>query len=488
VKFLAQLLPVSGCLALAGCTTLADHWSADPTTPAAPGEFRHGRTTGAAPSPRRWWTVFRDPYLNELVAELEASNPDAGAALARVDQAYAVLGLTGAERFPRVAGEASAIRDQESLSALNFPIAEPQVERYRVAANAQWELDLWGRIRAAYQRDKRKAFASEEEFRAVLLSLQASLVRQYFALRFAQRELAILQRAVSVRAEALQLQETRVEEGAGIELDAARARTELESTRARAEAVRRTIGTLEHALAELTARAPSQLRPATTTSSVRLPPVPAGVPSDLLARRPDLRAAEENLLAASQQVGLRRVEFLPRIRLTGTGGVASLQTQTLFTTSDSLFYSLGPQVDIPLFQAGARQAAVDQARAQWREALETYRSTLLTAVREVDDSLLNLQISNRQLVAQRKAVAAARETVRLSRLRYDRGLVSYLEVVDAQRSRLESEQAENALLGEQAAATVQLIQALGGGWGPVPSPSPPDAIAESAPADASEGS
>jgi multidrug efflux system outer membrane protein len=188
------------------------------------------------------------------------------------------------------------------------------------------------------------------------------------------------------------------------------------------------------------------------------------VPSELLDRRPDVREAERKLRAAALEVGIRKTDFLPRVRLTGTGGVASLRTQRLFTSPDSFFYDLGPQVDLPVFQAGTLRAGIGQAEAAWREAVAGFESVLLEAVRETEDSLLDLQVLRTQIASQAAAVAAARKTAELSRLRYDRGLVSYLEVVDAERARLQAERIENALRAEQAAATVQLVQALGGGW------------------------
>jgi len=215
----------------------------------------------------------------------------------------------------------------------------------------------------------------------------------------------------------------------------------------------------------LAGEAPADFKPSKGSTGIRIPDIPTGVPSELLNRRPDLRVAERNLRAAAEQIGIRKVEFLPRITLTGSGGVASLRSDNLFASPESVFRSIGPQVDIPLFQGGARKSAESQAEAAWREAVENYRSVLLTAVQEVDDSLLDLQVLQRQIVAQDRAVDSANETARLSRERFDEGFVSYFEVVDAERSRLEAQRIENRLRGERAATSVQLIQALGGSVG-----------------------
>ncbi len=276
--------------------------------------------------------------------------------------------------------------------------------------------------------------------------------------------MGILREAVSSRQEALDLQNSRLEGGAGTDLEVARARTELETARAEAEGLERSQGKLEHAIATLAGKAPSELEVRKGPAPAKLPSVPSGLPSELLSRRPDLRAAENSLLATAQDVGITKADFLPRLSLTGTGGMASLKSSNLFTGGDSLFFQLGPQLDIPLYQAGRRDAAVTEAKATWDEAAEIYRGSLLTAIQEVDDSLLDLQILRRQVATQQRAVDAAVRATELSRKRFDQGATSYFEVVDAQRTELQARRVANSLQGEQAAASVQLIQALGGEW------------------------
>lgn len=451
-------------LGLTSCKTVAERWSPAGGEPEPPATFRHSTSTDAAAVTSRgaWWKTYRDPELNRLMNRVESNNPDVKSALARVEQAYATLGITGAERFPRLSGSASSTQVKDSANNLRFVLEPLKYEQYRIAANASWELDLWGRVRGNFQRDQLRAEATRAQYDDVLLSLRATLARQYFALHYARREKAILEEGVSVRQEALRLQETRVAEGAGVELDASRARTELESTRVQAAELDRTTGKLEHAIAVLTGVAPADFTASKSQVGIRIPDTPSGIPSQLLVRRPDLRVAERNLHAAAKQVGIQKVEFLPRITLTGSGGVASLRTDNLFASPESVFRSVGPQVDIPLFQGGARKAAVARVEAAWREAIEDYRSTLLTAVQEVDDSLLDLQVLQRQIVSQERAVDSANDTARLSKQRFEQGFVSYFEVVDAERSRLEARRIENRLRGEKATTSVQLIQALGG--------------------------
>lgn len=445
---------------------LVDLGTPEAKQPEVPGAFKHAQSgTAPAPAEERWWKELRDPVLDGLMDDLQAGNPDLQAALARVDQANAVMGITGAQRFPSVLGEAGYSSERDAPNLLRFPIDGLEFERYRVAVNASWEVDLWGRVRASFQRERFRADVAHARYADVLLSLRATLARHYFALRTLEREVAILRQAVAVRQEAFRLQNSLADRGAGTDLDVARAGAELETARAEAEGLERTRGKLEHALAALTGRAPSQFELSRHSSAAfRLPTIPSGVPSTLLARRPDLRAAESTLLAASKQVGITKMNFLPRLSLMGTGGQASLQSSNLFSASDSFFFSLGPQIDVPLFQAGRSKAAVAEAKAQWKEASASYRAVLLVAVREVDDSLLDLQILGRQSAAQQRAVDAASRATALSQNRFQQGAASYFEVVDAQRTELQARRSANALRGEQAAATIQLIQALGGGW------------------------
>lgn len=395
---------------------------------------------------------------------VEAENPDVRAAAARLNQANAVLGISGAQRFPSLRGDASYTTNRDSINQLRFPIDGVEFDNYRVALNASWEVDLWGRIRGAYRRDKLTAEATRELYEDALLSTRATLARQYFALRYTEKEIAIFQNEVAVRQEAVDLQNSRFEGGAGTSLDVARAETELKTARSQAQGLQRRHGKLEHAIATLAGKAPSEFALESPKAGIRLPSVPSGLPSELLERRPDLRAAKNSLLAASQQVGITKADFLPRLSLTGVGGMASLSSSNLFASGDSIFFDLGPQLDIPIFQAGRRGASEKEAKAKWDESAENYRSALLTAVREVEDSLLDLQVLHRQTTTQQEAVDAATRATNLARRRFDKGAASYFEIVDAQRTELQARRTANALRSEQATTTVQLIQALGGDW------------------------
>ncbi len=448
-----------------GCqNTLVDKIAPEGGDPEVAAQYRRSTASEGAKPVGKWWQVFKDPKLAKLVARVEDNNPDAKAALARMEQSFANMGISKSARFPTVSGDALALQQRDSMNNLLFPIDDTEYSRYRVAVNASWEVDLWGKVRGAYQRDKLSADAAQADYEAMLLSLQATMARQYFALRFVEAETSILANAILIREKALKLQQSRVRNGAGIQADASKALAELETIRAQAQGLERTRGKLEHSIAILAGEAPAELRPAGGRPPARLPTIPAGVPVELLTRRPDLRAAKARLDSSAKQVGVRKTEFLPTLSLTGTGGVASLDRSLLFSDGNSLLYNFGPTLDIPVFQGGLLKAGVKKAQAAWRESVENYRGVLLTAVGEVDDSLLDLQILEQQIKTQQSAVKAGEETFRAASLRYDKGLVSYIEVIDADRALLQARRVYNGLRGEQAAATVQLIQALGGQW------------------------
>jgi len=458
-------------VALSGCQTLTERMSpdADEGKPLAPASFLHpGAATNNTDisSSDGWWRIYGDPVLDALMDRLEGANPDIEAALARMDQSFAVLGITRGPLLPTITGEGSIRRVRDSVNNLLFPIETPQYTRYRVGASASWELDLWGRVRGSVKRDRLSAEAEELIFRDVILSLQANLARQYFALRSAQAELEILRDAIQIWQTNLELQESRFELGTGVEVDVARARVQLHNAAATEEAAVRRLGKSRHALALLVGVAPSEFEmdfPKEESGFDRVPEVPEGVPSTLLERRPDLRAADRTLQAAAIQIGVRKSDFLPKLTLNGAGGFASLKASNLLD-GGSRFFDVGPQIDLPIFQSGVRRSAVAQAKAQWREAAANYQGALLTAVREVDDALLDLKSLDRELTARRDAVKAAARAAEAAKDRHDSGLASYFEFIEAERDRLQAQLTENTVRGDQWEAGVSLIQALGGGW------------------------
>lgn len=409
----------------------------------------------------RWWDCFGDEGLNQLVRKLDRQSPSLAVTLARYDRARGELGLARADKFPRITGQVQATRNRDSGSGVFVP-PDLTYNEFRSALNLEWEIDFWGRVRRLVEAAQAEADATEADLAAARLSLRAELARNYFQLRFLDAEIGVIRESLRLREENRKLVSARVEGGETTDLDLARAETELEATRADLLRQQRTRATYLHAIAVLVGEVPSGF--SLPSSPVKAPPtIPAGLPSELLSRRPDIHAADRRMDAAAARIGAVRASYLPRVSLNGAGGLSSLDLSDLFDPS-SLFGEIGPDVTIPLYNAGRSGVDEDRAFAESDEAVALYRETVLTAFREVEDALSGIHYLDREISAHRSAAASAERAARLSRKRYEGGLVSFLEVVDAERTALQETrelvQAKSARLLQ----TVQLIQALGGGW------------------------
>jgi NodT family efflux transporter outer membrane factor (OMF) lipoprotein len=462
---LVLTIPALALTLCVGCKSVTERMSpdAEKAEPASAGTYLRGTPADDAALSGNWWDLFDDPTLDILIRKLDAANPDAAAALARVDQSYAALGLTRGARYPTVNATGGIGRRRDSINNLLFPIATPEYNRFQLGMSASWEIDLWGRVRSSVKRDRFRAEAETVNYHSVLLSLQASLAQQYFAHRAADTELRLLREAQDLAFENLKMHESRVEHGLGVAADVSKARLDLQNIATSTEAAERNTGKLLHAIAILTGTMPSKLAALDKGAPMRIPAVPTGLPSDLLVRRPDLLAADRQLRAAAAQVGIRKADFLPKLTLMGSAGVASLQANNLFEANSGLF-DIGPNLEIPIFQYGSRKNAVAQAKAEFREAGANFKSAFLTAVKEVDDALLDTRSYTRELDLQRQAVQAANETATAAKDRFDTGLADYFEFVTAEQTHLQSQAQEAALISERQLSAVRLIQALGGSW------------------------
>ena len=438
---------------------------------AAPSIYRDA-SSDPTPSeiPADWWRSFNDPQLDDLVASALAANQDLRAALARVEQARAAAGIARSAYLPSLAADGSVERERSSRALDNTaPVATSTT--HRLALDLAWELDLFGRVRRLNEGARAEFAAAGATYQAARLALSAEVAGTWFTLGALDQERHIVESTIAVRRDALKLVRARYERGNAGELDVARAETELAATEADAAALARARASAQNALAVLLGEpAPSfdaPVAPGMAGSagdpSVTLPAIPAGLPGDLLTRRPDLAAAERSLAAASARIGVAKAAFFPAITLTGAAGTASAEVGDLFQ-ADSRLWSIGPSVYLPIFQGGRNRAGLARARAAYDEAAATYRQRVLVALAEVQDALSASRLLADQAAAQARAVAAARRGAELSQKRYDAGFVSYFEVVDAQRTALEVERAEARLSGQVRLTRVALIKALGGGW------------------------
>ena len=414
----------------------------------------------APPPEGSWWTLFNEPRLNQLIRDADTKGQGVRSALARYDAARASLGLAAADAYPAVTGAAYASRQQDSGNT-NFSAGA--YNDYRSAINLSWEIDLWGRVRRSIGAASANMEAVGYDYQGVILSLRGEITRAYVSLRFADAEIALLERTAELRAEARRLMKKRYEGGASSRIDYERAVTEDESIQAELAETRARRGKFENALAVLTGRSASGFRIAANGDLPSIPAAPAAVPSELLRRRPDLAAAERRLAAASESIGVTIANYLPRFSLTGVGGFRSLSSNDLFD-SGSKIWTLGPEVEVPIFQGGRGFSDKKRAEATYREELGIYRGRLLEAVRETEDAMGD----SRQLAAagrsRKRGADAASNAARLTRKRYTSGVTDYFEVVDSERTALNEERAALATDLARALAAASLIQSLGGGW------------------------
>jgi multidrug efflux system outer membrane protein len=416
-----------------------------------------------------WWTIFDDSTLDQLQQAASDANPTLKVGLARLAQARVAAGVAQSLRAPQVDGGVGATRLRASPASLGLPDGTnvPAQTLLRAQLSASYELDLFGRVANTVAAARADVAQNEALYRSLLLTIHADVAQTYLTLRGLDAEIALLADTVRLREDELKLVDRRFQSGEIAELDVARARTELATTRAERVALERSRAELAHALAALVGRTPAELDVAPRPLAFTPLAIPAGLPSELLERRPDIAAAEQAMAAANARIGVARAAWFPRLTLTGLLGLESSEAGNFFNAS-SRTWALGPvagtALAITLFDGGRRAANEQGAQAVFDETAATYRQTVLTAVREVEDGLSGLRILALQAREQADSIDAARRTVALSNARYRAGYVNYLEVIDAERQVLATQRGLTQIERERALATVALVRALGGGW------------------------
>lgn len=455
------LVPLLSALLVAGCATPA---AVDPAAlPATPAAFKEGdgRWTASAPAEAQargeWWKAFADPTLDGLVERAVANNTSIAVAAARLAQARAVLRATDANRAPQVDVGGGATRGAQA-GANGVPAT-----LVSVGANLSYEVDLFGRLRAASDAASLDAQSREALLQSTRLLVQADVAQTYLALRAIDEERSLVRDTVLAYRDTLRLTERRFDAGDVAELDVARVRTQVASTESEAIALDRRRAEIEHALAVLVGEPASSFGLGAGDWSTALPVIPAGVPSTVLARRPDVSAAQRSMQAAQARVGVARTAWLPSLSLTAAGGHASPELGDLFNWS-ARTWGVGALLSLPLFDGGRREAGVSNANAELDVAVASYREQVLVAFRDVEDQLSALRLLAEQSEAQSRAVASATRATTLSTSRYRNGLVSQLDLLDAQRSELANRRQALQVKAAQYQATVGLVRALGGSW------------------------
>ena len=447
--------------ALSGCMVGPDYHRPKVDVPAA---YRYEPTPTAETANIEWWKQFGDPVLDQLIAEALANNDNVKIAVANVELAAGFLTTTRSPLFPQVGYQGDAVRQRLSENS-GIPltgVTNPQ-NAYQALLNASWEIDLWGRIRRLSESAQANLLASDEARRGVILSLVASVANSYLLLRGLDQQLDIARRTRELYAQALQLMELKFKYGRVSQMNVAQARSQYETAAAQIPPIELQIAQLENALSVLLGRNPGPIPRGKTILELALPEVPAGVPSQLLERRPDLLQAEQQLIAANAQIGAAKALYFPTISLTGAVGGASTELNDLFK-GPSRVWSYGGSIIGPIFTGGAISGQVAQATAGQQAALFAYELSIQSAFADVETALVSRQKLAEQVAAQERLVQALREYARLAQLLFDGGRESYTTVLQAQQQLFPEELSLAAQRTQLYASLVGIYRATGGGW------------------------
>ena len=408
-----------------------------------------------------WWEQFNDPVLNDLIATALRENKDLLIATARIEEYAGYLGVSRSQLFPQIGVGGDASRQLGSIAGADA--LKRTFSTYDLVAGVNWEIDLWGKIRRQNEAARAQLMASEDAQQGVVLTLVAAVAGGYSNLRSLDRQLEIAKATAKSRGESYRIFQDRYAGGIISLLELSQNKSQYEEALAVVPKVEKEIGLQENALSVLLGRDPGPIQRGKAIDQIVLPVVPAGLPSSLLERRPDLREAEQKLIAANAQIGVAKAAYYPSISLTGAFGVASGNLSELFSGA-SRIWQYGASLSAPVFTAGQLAGQVQVAEAQQKQALLGYQKAIQDAFRSVNDALIDQDRTRAQLAAQRQQIDSLKTYADTARLRYDNGYTSYLEVVDAERSLFNAQltftQSEQTLLQ----AMINLYKAMGGGW------------------------
>ncbi len=411
-----------------------------------------------------WWELFGDPQLNRLEQLISSSNQNIKQAEAQFREARTLVALDRAQYFPTVTTQPALTSSYQSANLGTHRIGNPGIfTLYSLPFSGSWEPDFWGRISLSVQNAGAAAQASAADLENIRLSFQAELAVDYFQMEALDMNERLLEETIAGYEKALQLTIYRFNGGVASKVDVSQAQTQLDTTRAQLTDLGVGRAQFEHAIAVLAGEPPSSLSLAPGQINGVPPPVPAGVPSQLLERRPDIASAERKVAAANAEIGLAKTAFFPSVALTAAAGLQSGSISS-WLNWPSRFFSVGPSMAQTLLDFGRRRAGTEQVEAAYDAAVASYRQTVLAAFQEVEDNLAALRVLAQEAAQQDAAVKGAQVSLQLEMDRYKAGNVSYLDVITSQTIALTSERAAVDILERRMTATVQLIRALGGGW------------------------
>lgn len=403
-----------------------------------------------------WWHIFNDDVLNSLEDQVDISNQNVKSAAAAVEQARALVRVAQAAYWPTVGVSVGRTRERDgAASPHNFNSA---------GGTVNWPLDVWGSVRRSVESSKATEQADDAALASARLTYQADLASDYFQLREQDQLQVLLDDTVKADDQALKITQNRYRVGVAALADVVTAQTQLLSAQAQQVAVGIQRGTLEHAIAVLVGQQPATFSVVAVAMRTDVPTVPAGIPSELLERRPDIAQAEREVEAANAQIGVAKAAYFPSLSLTGSAQYESGGPLSQLFRVPNQIWSVGPNLAETLFAGGLHRAQVAAARAAWEESVDNYRQTVLGGFQQVEDQLVTLRVLEQQAAVEDKLVQAAREAEKLTLNQYKAGTVPYSSVITAQTARLTSEQSALTVFADRLTASVTLIEALGGGW------------------------
>jgi len=482
LQFAPALTALMAALVLAGCSApvfkqpeiavpaaFKESIYATPSTVVTAADGTRWQQARAAEQQARgqWWLAFNDTALNALIAEATTANANLAVAAARVKQARAIAGVAEADRIPQVGAEIGAQRGRTSALEQGLPRGADvsPTTRYQARLTASYEVDLFGRVSSNVSAARNDAASVEANYRSVLLALQADVAQTYFQLRATDAELATLTETVRLREENVKVNQRRFDLGDIGEFDLSRAKTELATTRAEAIGLQRQRTTTEHALAVLLGKPAASFTAGASPllDSSLMPAIPAGLPSTLLERRPDIAAAQRTMEAQNARIGVARAAMFPALNINANGGGVADTFADVFKWS-SRSWVLGALMSMPIIDGGRNRNNIVRSEAALEESVASYRQSVLVAFSEVEDNLAGLRILSGQTEQIDAAVLSARRSADLAQKLYDAGRSSYLDLLDSQRNLAAVERSAVQLRGNRAVTTVALIRSLGGGW------------------------
>jgi outer membrane protein, multidrug efflux system len=454
---------LTSCSLLTGCTVGPNYHRPAVQSPAA---FRdlsdnpQAQAQTASYADLKWWQVFQDPQLQELIRTALKQNYDLQLATERINAARAQLAITRSSQFPQVQGNGNFSGGKESNAQTRFNFLT-------LAADAAFQLDLFGKLRRATEASRAELLATEDARQTVILTLVSDVASDYFALLQLDLQLQITHNTVAAQEASVKLTNLRLDHGVATKLDVLQAQQVLDTANAQIPDLERQIAQEENAISILLGNYPQAVPRGLALVEQHLPPeVPPGLPSTLLERRPDVREAEQILVAANAEIGVAKAQFFPQISLTGSGGGAFGRSSAFSGLMSSQLgtWSYGAQVSQPIFTAGALRGNLKLAESQHQQAMIAYKQAIQHAFGDVSDALIGYQMDHQVRVRQEETVADLQESVRLSNMRYQGGTTTYLEVLDGQRSLFAAELTLAQARGTEYQSLVQLYRSLGGGW------------------------